>query len=199
MVVLFLEHRDREVLHEFGRVNLPLHHLRDALSSVTEANLLDSVFPNVFVLVELGDLLFLHGVDVEVLVFDHDLLVEVIYLLLLLLSLLFDHVVAGDENSLEVIGVRECIPDHFDFGLEIRLAVILRNVLKSLHLFFSLCSLNMVWNSKLVDGELIWFFGVFIPVLPLHDIIKACLGLPSSFIILFFLECNFVFVDDWEG
>lgn len=93
-VVLLLEHGHWEVLDDLGGVDLSLNHLGDPFASVPETNLLDGVLSDVLELVELGDLLLLQGVDVEVLVINNDFPIEVIDLFLLLLSLLLNHVVA---------------------------------------------------------------------------------------------------------
>lgn len=69
---------------------------------MSESHLIDISLSDVLILVELDNLLLLHGVDLEVLVGNDHLLIEVIDLLLFHLGQLLHHVVSRDENGVEV-------------------------------------------------------------------------------------------------
>jgi len=85
----------------------------------------------------------------EVLVVDDDPLFKLVNLPLLQLSHLLDHVVARNEHSLEVAGIRERLLV-FDFGVEVRLAVVSWVVDGTLLLLLDVCLLSHVWHQKLV-------------------------------------------------
>lgn len=57
----------------------------------------------------------------------------------------------------------------------------------------------MMWDFQLVNCRLSWSLGVLIPILSLHHVVKACSGLPSSLILLFFLQLDLVLIHYWES
>lgn len=146
---------------------------------MAEADLLHRILSYILVLIELRRFLFLQSVHIEMLIVHNDFLIEIINLFLLLLRLLFDHIVARDEDRLEVVRMRESVTDYLYFGLEVRFAVVSRHVLEAFQLLFRLRSLDMVRNRQLMHGELVRALRVLIPILSLHDIVEAGFGLPS--------------------
>ena len=52
---------------------------------------------------------------------------------------------------------------------------------------------------ELVNLALMRLLWMLIPILPFHDIVKANLGLPSSFVLLLLLLYNLVLIDQWES
>lgn len=95
--------------------------------------------------------------------------------------------------------MRKGISNHFNLGLKIWFAIVSGHILEALHLFLGLRPLNVVWNRQLVHRELVRLLWVLVPVLPFHYVVKARLSLPPGLVVFFFLQGNFIFIDDWEG
>lgn len=53
-------------------------------------------------------------------------------------------------------------------------------------------------NLEVVDRRLVWLLWVLVPILSLHDIIEAALGLPSCFVELLLFLLDLILVYDWE-
>jgi hypothetical protein len=166
---------------------------------VPQTNLVCISLSNILVLVKLCDLLLLHCVDLEMLIGDDHLFVKVVDLFLFHLGQLFHHVVARDEDSVEVLLLRECGPLRFNLGLEVWLSVGPWHKLEALHLLFGVQSLKVVRDLQVVDRRLIWLLGVLVPILTLHHVVEAILRFPVPLILFLGLLLNFIFVHDGEG
>ena len=198
VIVFLFEHRHGRVLNCFRRVYLSLHHCGDSSLRVAEADFLYWVLSDILIFIKLRRFLLFESVYVEMLIVNDNLLVEIVNLFLLLLSQFFHHVVAGDEDSLEIVWVRERVANYLYFGLEVGFAVVGGHVLETFQFFFGFGSLLMVRNRQLVHREIVGSLRVLVPILSLHDVVKAGFGLPSCLVVLFLFEGNLVFVDDWE-
>lgn len=165
---------------------------------MTEANFLYWVLSDVLIFIKLCSFLLFESVHIEMLIVNDNLLVEIVNLFLLLLGQFFDHVVARDKDSLEIVWVREGVANYLYFGFEVSFAVVPRHVLETLKLLFGFGSLFVVRNRQLVHREIVGSLRMLIPILSLHDVVETGFGLPSCLVVLFLFEGYFVFVDDWE-
>ena len=76
-VLLLLQHAHWWILYSFCCQDLSLDHCGNPSLVMSKSHLIDISLSDVFILVELDNLLLLHGVHLEVLVCNHHLLVEV--------------------------------------------------------------------------------------------------------------------------
>ena len=187
------------ITNPFGCEDLSLDQLRETLVVVSETHFGWWILSNVPESVQLSNLFLLHGVDIEVLIGNYDLFIKIIDYLLFVFCHFFHHVIARDENSVEIFLVRESWFLALDFAVEVGLAVCSWNELEAFHLHFGLHSLHMMRDLKKFNHRLSWSLGMLIPVLSFHHIVKTSFCFPSGFIILFLLYDNFIFIDDWEG
>ena len=147
----------------------------------------------------MGNLIFLKGVDFEVLIGHDHLLVEVIDLFLAHLSLFFHHVVSRDEDGIEILLLREGGSLSLHFGLKVWLAVFSWDKSVALKLGLGFKGLNVMWNLQVVNGGLIRSLGMLVPVLSLHHIVKTTFSFPGFLIVLFCFLFNLIFIYDWES
>lgn len=192
---LFLEwqHRYRDFRHALGRKYLPRYQLLHLFLAQSEAYLLNRIFADVFVFVLLVGL-FDKTVDVEVTVFYDQLLFKCLNLLLPHLSKFFVHVFARDEDRLKELWIWECLSTG-DLALEIRLAVICWVVDRILKFFLLVLHRLCVRDFHIIDGWLSGLLRVLIPVLSLHDLVKAVFSLPLLFVLRFFLHDKLCLID----
>ena len=136
-------------------------------------------------------------VHVEMLVFNNDLLLEIIDFCLLQSGHLLDHVFTGDEDSLKVAWVRECLLV-LDLRVKVFFAVIRSVVDVALLLALGLSSLSNEGYQELVHLRLIRPLRVLIPVsfLPVH--VEPGLRLPPGLILLFVLQGDHILVHEGE-
>lgn len=132
-----------------------------------------------------------HG---HVLAVHYDFLFEIIDLFLFRLGLLFDHVVAADEHSFEIGGVRKSLAV-LHFRLEVNLSMVCRIELMVLELSLGVSFLLDERNHEVVHGGLVRLLGMLVPVGLLSVDIKSRLCLPSLLVLLLRLDCNLVLVD----
>jgi hypothetical protein len=166
---------------------------------MSQTNFHDLAFSHVLVFVKLSHFSLFSGVNLEVLRCNYNLFVEVIDFFLFLLSKFFHHIVTRDENGVKVFFIWEGWFLWFDFRLEIRFTVGSWYELEPFHVHFSGEGLLMMRNSQILNGSKIWFFRMLIPIFSFHDIIKATLCFPTSFVIFLGFLFNFIFVNNWES
>jgi len=166
---------------------------------MSKTNFYDFALSHVLVFVKLSHFSLFSRVNLEVLRCNHNLFVEVIDFFLFLLSKFFHHIVTRDENSIEVFFIWEGWFLWFDFCLEIWFTVSSWYELEPFHVHFSGEGLLMMWDFQILNSSKIWFLRMQIPIFSFHDIIKATLCFPTSFIILLCFLFNFIFVHNWES
>lgn len=198
-VLLLFQHGDGRHLDCLGHHDLALHHGRDPALSMSQTNFVHVAFSNIGVFVKLDNFYLLHGINLEVLIGNDNLLVEVIDLFLTHLSELFHHVISRDENGIEVLLLGERGSLSLHFGLEIWLAVFSYNESEALKLLLGFIGLDVVWNLQVVNGGLIRSLGMQVPIFSLHHIVKTAFSFPCSLVRLFCLLFNLIFINNWES
>jgi len=119
---------------------------------MSQSDLFDLIFSDVFEPIKLHNLLFLHGVNLEVHVFYDYLFLEIINLFLFHFCLFFHHVVARNKHGFEVVGLRESCTLALDFSLEVWFAILTWNEVKGLFKNFGLLILNVFGYLQVIDG-----------------------------------------------
>jgi len=165
---------------------------------MSQSNLFDLIFSDVFEPIKLHNLLFLHGVNLEVHVFYDYLFLEIINLFLFHFCLFFHHVVARNKHGFEVVGLRESCTLALDFSLEVWFAILTWNEVKGLFKNFGLLILNVFGYLQVIDGRLCWLFGMLVPILTLKDGVETSLCLPTCFVLFLCLELDLVFINKGE-
>ena len=150
LVLFLLEHRNRWIANLLLSENLSFNERGQTLFVVAKTNFVGWFLPDILIFIKLGYFAFFERVDVEMLVFHDDLLIEFVQFSLFLHLLLFDHVVTGDENGVEVLFVGESWALDSYLVFEVGFAFSFWVVLEALHLMFGLLSLQMIRNLEVL-------------------------------------------------
>ena len=124
-------------------------------------------------------------------------LLEVVYLLLLKLSHLLNHVVARDEHCVEEARVGEGV-HILDFALEVYLAIICWSVLLALQFSLLIHLLFHIGDAEIILRSWMWLLWMCIVIGLLHVDIEAALSLPLGLILLLLFNFNLVLINQRE-
>ena len=121
-------------------------------------------------------------------------LFKVVYLFLLKLGHLLNHVVARDEHCVEEARVGEGV-HILDFALEVYLAIICWSVLLALQLSLLIHLLFHIGDAEVIHRCWVWLLWMCIVIGLLHVDIEAALCLPLGLILLLLLDFNLVLIN----
>lgn len=194
--LLLWEYRDWWLCHLLSGTDLTIGEFTQAAIAQSHADLRSLIFHQTFILVHLVWLLH-SSVHLEVLVVHDYFPFKIVYLFLLQVSHFLHHVIARNEDCLEIVGVWESLLI-LDFAVEIRFTVVSWIIWLTLKEVPSLSLLLHVWDLQIIHSGRRRFLWMLIPGSLLSMDIKTGLGLPARLIVSFLFLSDQVLIDERE-